>query len=235
MHPQHLQLPTGVNTTFDNRTKLTIYVVDRYRNRLLDYDTVSRSLMAAGEAVPVSAMPTLHRGKAAVPGIAVPVLIAGPHQVNFSTDGLMSTALELTVTEGPPAQLVIVQQPHNTTDNRGPLETQPVIELHDAAGNPLMRPMVPPGVSLVARGHLNHPGRNASTWSAPFQGGNFTFHGIQFVAEYGAVYHLRFTLDPSAGMKVNPNLPPFPCSVRACVRACACQQFLLLWRCTSME
>ena len=65
---------------------------------------------------------------------------------------ITGTQVEVFVTEGQPAALYIRSQPSEVTDNTRPLRNQPVLELHDAAGNPILQPTLP---DLMVRARLS--------------------------------------------------------------------------------
>ena len=92
----------------------------------------------------------------------------GQYLVQLSSPGLHGAQLDLYISEGVPHALHILTQPSEITNNVGPLQSQPVLELMDAAGNPI--PVLQgDAVAVMARFQpsSNMSGGNEEVWENP--------------------------------------------------------------------
>ena len=205
------------------RRPVALYTVDWYGRRLLDYDLGHYNATAVAPFLSSAPTPvSLTRGVGHA-AFALRAPRVGEVAVTLTAPGLGSAAMAVLVTDGIPQRLVLVTQPHPTTDNRQPLETQPTLALHDAAGNAVSHPPLPPGSFLSARATVQPPaprdeGGARAQFKAAFESSRFAFRDVVVVAQYDAPVRLRFELVPTPGVAL-PGVTSHAIRARDCTAA----------------
>ena len=128
----------------------------------------------------------------------------GTQRVQASTTGAGSVRFEATATAGPASALGIVTQPPPSTQVGVPLRRQPVIQLEDAAGNPVRMPGVTV-TAAIADGSGSLAGTTTRTTGSD---GRATFTDLAITGAVGMHSIIfaapGFTSVTSDGIDVNP-------------------------------
>ena len=111
--------------------------------------------------------------------------------------GPLPAPVKVTVAEGVPVALAVVQEPSDETLNSVPLTDQPRLQLRDSADNPVLNPNVS---NLRVRAEVV-PAEDRA-FDTIFGDGGFKFGDVRVVAGHGVEYHLRFSLWPVEGLRV---------------------------------
>ena len=153
--------------------------------------TVTASVLTAGGVPLSSASVTWASSDASVVTVTGGVITGvrvGTATITASSGNLTSSGLAVTVTPGPVAVLTIRAQPTNATVAVA-FQTQPVIELRDAAGN--FAATTPVAVSIASGG-----GTLSGTTTTTSVSGVATFTGVSLVGVTGP-RTLRFAAGPN--------------------------------------
>ena len=191
---------------------LQVFTLDRAGHRMLDYDRSRMEVRAAVYSGGAEAGATtgalvnatgqvarFQRGVATFPGLALLVPRAGVYELRLVSALGPAAPVAVVVTEGVPARLHIVRQPSAQSNNVGPLQDQPALELLDAAGNVVTDPGV---LGLRVEAHVRPRANGTKPVYAFFNEGYAEFQDVTVVAAYGVTYRLVFVVHPVPGLRV---------------------------------
>ena len=205
--------------------EIVIYTVDQSGNHVLNWDT--NDYAVAAEVHRLSDTNALNisggaerfaEGKAAFKSIVLHRPEAGGYTICVESPlGIMRPLIEVTVTEGWPAMLHILQEPSTETNNVDLLEDQPILELWDEAHNRVE--LVPTNTTLIRVHACVHPQAiNAEEYEKVFENGEFAFRDIKIVGGYGYEYRLTFYIEPVNGREI-ANATSRPIRPRPCTKS----------------
>ena len=195
--------------------RLEVHTVDRHGHRVgADdggaYDVVA-SVGSGRLPVPV------REGVGSYAGVVLHGPQVGAHALRLRHERF-ETMVHVVVEEGDVAALHVATQPQPITDNRQALAQQPVLVLHDGAGNWVRRPAVAPA-AVHATLRPAPAGTAPAAFTAPFSPADaaFAFTDVTVVARHGTDYRLLFRVAAA------PALEAISDAVRA--QGCGAGQF----------